>query len=92
LEVILGKTEKGREVMLQEAFTFGVRQNNWKFIAPTMEAHAWIMERKNIEGGISTEPQLYNLENDPGEKINLAARFPDKVREMELLLEAIKKK
>lgn len=92
LEVLLGKTEKGREVMMEEAFTFGIRKNNWKYIAPTMEEHIWITEIKNIEGGISTESQLYNLENDPGEKNNLADKYPEKVKEMEALLQAIKAK
>jgi arylsulfatase A-like enzyme len=90
LNVLLGESKRGREVMLEEAFTFGIRKNNWKYIAPTMEEHAWISETKNIEGGISTNPQLYNLENDPGEKNNLAEEYPEKVKEMESLLQAIK--
>jgi len=92
LEVLLGKTEQGREVMMEEAFTFGIRKDSWKYIAPTLEEHAWITEIKNIEGGISDEPQLYNLENDPGEKYNLADKYPEKVVEMEALLQAIKEK
>ena len=46
----------------------------------------------NTELGNSTEPQLYNLADDPGETKNLAAAFPDKVNEMKALLEKIKQK
>ena len=42
-----------------------------------------------------TEPdapgQLYNLETDPGEKVNLYFKYPEIVREMKALLEASKK-
>ncbi len=47
---------------------------------------------KNTELGNSTEPQLYNLADDPGDTKNLAADFPDKVNEMKSLLEKIKQK
>lgn len=90
LSVLLGKSEKGREIMLEEAFTFGLRKNAWKYIEPTDEDHAWIMEIKNIEGGVSTEPQLYNLETDPGETNNLAAEYPALVHEMDSILQSIK--
>ena len=77
LDVILGKSTKGRASMLEEAFTFGLRNGHWKYIAPTDEPHSWITEIKHIEGGISTEPQLYNLSKDTGEKINLVDQHPE---------------
>lgn len=84
-----GETDQGRTVMLEEAFTLGLRQGNWKYIAPTDQKHPWIKEIKNIEGGIDTLPQLFDLSKDPGEQENLAQQFPEKVAEMAQELERI---
>jgi len=46
----------------------------------------------SIESGFLKTPQLYNLNEDIGERNNLAETYPDIVKEMSLLLEAIKKK
>ena len=40
--------------------------------------------------GNSAHPQLYNLKNDIGEKSNVATKYPDKVKELDKLLESIK--
>ncbi|HRN49101.1 MAG TPA: arylsulfatase, partial [Niabella sp.] len=45
----------------------------------------------NIELGNLKAPQLYNLNNDRGEKNNLANRYPEKVKELQEMLEKIKK-
>jgi hypothetical protein len=45
----------------------------------------------NTELGNSKSPQLYDLEADPGEKNNLAATNPAKLKEMQELLEQVKK-
>lgn len=84
-----GQSDQGRAVMLEEAFTLGLRQGQWKYIAPTKKEFSWIKGIKNIEGGISTEPQLYNLAEDPGEQNNLAAAYPEKVKAMATELERI---
>ena len=89
LPVLLGKSQKGREIMLEEAYTYGLRIGNWKYIEPTEESHAWIKENKNIEGGLSTEPQLYNLSADIGEQYNLAEEELEKVQEMQQTLKEI---
>lgn len=70
----------------------GIGKNNWKYIAPAQEEHAWISEKKDIEGGISAQAQLYDLENDPEEQKNLADEYPEKVEEMDVLLQEIKEK
>lgn len=89
LDVILGKSHKGREILLEEAFTFALRMGEWKYISPTEQESPWIKEIKNIEGGVSTLPQLYNLADDKGEQNNLADQFPEKVKEMESILKKI---
>jgi len=89
LPVILGESDQGREVMLEEAFTFAVRQGKWKYIAPTEKPQPWISEVKNIEGGLSTSPQLYDLEKDLGEQHNLAGQYPEKVEELQQVLDTM---
>lgn len=86
-----GKSTDGRSVMLEEAFTLGLRQGDWKYIAPTDKEFRWIKGIKDIEGGISANPQLYNLAKDPGEQNNLAEAYPDKAEKMAQELERIQK-
>lgn len=53
-----------------------VRQGDWKLI----EFYHW------------EKTELYNLRNDPGEQNDLAADFPDKVKELEALLEKLQER
>lgn len=87
LDVFLGESIKGRTSMVNEAFTLAYRQADWKYIKPTEKGHSWIKAKKNIEGGISKEPQLYNLLIDSTESNNLALKYPYKVLEMDSLLQ-----
>lgn len=89
LEALLGNSPKARNLLLEEAQTFGLRQGDWKYIQPSQGSFDWIKEKKNIEGGISTEPQLYDLARDPGEQENLADQYPERVSEMQALLDSI---
>jgi len=50
------------------------------------------MELVGTETGNSQQPQLYYLNNDIGERNNLAQRYPLKVKELEKLLNSIKGK
>lgn len=60
-----------------------VRSGSWKYI-PVAGSGGW------GKGGDQSQPvQLYNLANDLGETKNLAAAMPEKVAEMETLLEKI---
>ena len=90
LDAWLGKSEKGREVMLEESFTLGIRKGNWKYIEPQRgKSPGWIKNKK-IEGGFGNEDQLYNLTDDIGEQNNVAAEHPEVVEEMKKLLEEIR--
>lgn len=60
-----------------------VRQGEWKYIAAPGSG-GW------GKGGDPSQPvQLYNLANDLGETKNLAAAMPEKVAEMQALLERL---
>lgn len=56
--------------MLEEAFTLGVRDGNWKYIAPFSGKIPGWMKNKNVETGLGEE-QLYDLGNDINERNNL---------------------
>ena len=45
----------------------------------------------NTEPGNDTAAQLYDLSDDSGETRNIAAKHPNKVKEMEALLQKIKR-
>lgn len=84
LDVILGRSEKGRDILLEEAGTFALRKGPWKYIMPKPGAPEAIYYDaiKNIEMGVISKPQFYNLEEDPGEKNNLAQKYPETVKEL----------
>lgn len=88
----LGKDDVGRDILFKEsAGTVSLRNGSWKYIAPIAKGNTnpeWLF-RKGIEGGLSFEPQLFNLEQDIGETENLADKYPGQVLKMELALSAI---
>ncbi|RZJ76231.1 MAG: arylsulfatase, partial [Flavobacterium sp.] len=92
LKTWMGNTSIGRKTMLEESFTLSVRNGNWKYIAPqTKETPGWLAN-KNIAVGLQQKPQLYNLENDLGEKNDLSDKYPGKVKEMAAILKGIQEK
>jgi arylsulfatase A len=89
LNAWLGRTTKGRDIMIEEAFTLALRDKQWKYIAPaTKTAPDW-MKNKNIASGLMAEPQLYNLQNDVNEQHNIATQQKAKAEEMKNLLNKI---
>lgn len=82
LDVLLGKSKKGREQMIEEAFTMSLRMGNWKYIAPqTKPTPSWLAN-KDVASGLQKTPQLYNLNKDPKEDNNLANKYPERVAQM----------
>ena len=91
LDAFLGKSDKGRNVLIEQGGNvlgkggaLAIVKDNWKFIPP----NDGIPYDKlvDIETGNSVEPQLYNLNDDLGEKNNLAKKYPKKVKELADLL------
>lgn len=91
LNALLGKSPKGREILVEHSgnMGFGLLKGDWKYIHPSPGAKR---NKNNIELGNDTQPQLYNLKNDIGETKNLAGENPEKVKELQAILQSIKDK
>ena len=81
IDVLLGKSEQGREDLVIEATSrTAYKKGNWVLIPPYKGAA--INKMVNIELGNSDEFQLYNLKEDLGQKQNLANENAEKLNEM----------
>jgi arylsulfatase A-like enzyme len=85
LPALLGESPTGRDHLIEHARELSVRQGPWKYIEPGKGPK--INANTGTELGTDPQPQLYNLAGDPGERTNLAAQHPDKVRELQALLQ-----
>lgn len=93
IEAWLGNDDTGRLTMLEEGFTLSLREGNWKYIQPLpkdKQIPSWMQNKTDIESGLEKFPQLFNLDNDLGEKNNLSDDFPDKVKLFQQKIEDIK--
>ncbi|GAB3995011.1 arylsulfatase [Spirosoma daeguense] len=90
LNALLGRNPAGRSVIVEHAGTLSLVKGNWKYIEPS-EGPAMSKET-NTELGNNSNPQLYNLSDDIGEKKNVAAQHPDRVQQMKQQLDKIRRK
>jgi arylsulfatase A-like enzyme len=88
LASLLGKSEKGRDHLVEHAGSLSIIKGQWKYIEPSKKPK--INRKVNIELGNDSIPQLYNLKEDLGEKNNIAAEHPEKVEELAALLKKIR--
>lgn len=82
LQVLLGKSKEGRETMLEESFAMSIRSGDWKYIDPVKEKTPDWLKNKKVPTGLQNTAQLFNLEDDPGEKNNVIERYPDIAKKM----------
>lgn len=87
LPVLLGKTANGRRQLVEQGAILALVQGGWKYISPSQQGA--YNPLTGIETGNLTEPQLYNLREDIGERNNLASQHPDKVQQMAAELKRI---
>ena len=88
LNALLGKSPKGRSVLVEQGASLAIIQDNWKFIEPNNYPEVYTLT--NIELGNSKSPQLYDLSKDIGEKNNLANENSQKLKDLTILLQKIK--
>ena len=76
MEVLLGRQAQGRRHLVEEATgRTALRAGNWKLIPPYPGPA--VLGNVNIEIGNSSQYQLFNLLEDPGERENLALAETD---------------
>ncbi|MGX1929617.1 sulfatase family protein [Flagellimonas sp. 2504JD4-2] len=89
LDVLLGKSDDGREELILEASTrTALRKGDWAMIPPYKGPA--ISKFVNIELGNGDGFQLYNLKDDLGQEHNLAESNPEKLKEMIAIFEEIR--
>lgn len=86
---LLGTSRTGRSHLVEQAGALSVRQGPWKYIEPNNRPKLNV--QTNTELGNDTAPQLYNLREDPGETRNVAAKYPARVKELETLLQQLRR-
>ena len=91
LEAFTGKSEMGRESLLEESFTFSLRQGYFKYILPQTTATPNWLVNKHIATGLSKEGQLYDLKNDVSERDNLLKQHPAVGQQLQTRLKAMMK-
>jgi arylsulfatase A-like enzyme len=92
LQVLLGKKDTDREFVVQQNMggTLSIIKDNYKYIEPGDGPALNPYTNPPIELGNSPQPQLYNLANDPGERENLAKKYPEIMKKMADELQKIK--
>lgn len=89
LDAMLGKTTKGRTILIEQGTSsLAILRDNWKYIEPNNRQAMDLLT--NTELGNNPQPQLYDLNNDIGEKENLANQKPEITNELASLLQKIK--
>ncbi len=82
LATLIGKSNKGRKSLVIQALggRTAYKEGEWIFIPAYWGDEK--LAKENIETGACSCYQLYNLTDDPGQKINLASKYPEKTKEM----------
>ncbi|WP_298946145.1 arylsulfatase [uncultured Polaribacter sp.] len=85
------KKKPVRETLIHNTWEskFAIRKGDWLYINNKDGYHTrrqkWVIEKFGFKNTKDTV-QLFNLKKDVGQKINVASKFPDKVKELELAL------
>ena len=80
--LLLGKRDLGREHFYYGGA--GVRHGKWKFLKADAHFHGYAIEDERMPAD-----ELYDLESDLGERVNLAAKFPGRVAKLKTLMRSI---
>jgi arylsulfatase A-like enzyme len=88
LGALLGRTNTGRDHLVEHAGTLSLIRGDWKYIEPSKGRRMNVST--NTELGNDPQPQLYDLKDDLGEKDNVATEHPRRVQEMAALLRKIR--
>ncbi|MGL4632265.1 MAG: sulfatase family protein [Leadbetterella sp.] len=85
LQTLFGKNPTGRKMLVEHSHAFAVTDGRWKYIHPT-DIPLKYNPDTHTDLGFDQIPQLYDLQNDIAETINLAKDFPQIVEKMKAFL------
>lgn len=90
LDNLLGRANEDRPWIIEQAsnHTLSVRTRNWKYIEGS-DGGKMITWGPKIETGYAPVPQLYNM-SDETEQVDVAAKNPQKVFELERILRKVR--
>lgn len=88
LPALLGHDQTGRDHLVEQAGVLSLRIGPWKYIEPGKGPA--INKQVNIETGNATQPQLFQLEQDPSEQKNIAEQHPEQLKIMTSLLNRVR--
>lgn len=92
LGALLDPEGEGREFLIEESFTTSIRHGKWKYIEPFSKSKhlpTW-MASKGVEGGFEFFPQLFDLDRDIGEQVNLAEELPEIVQALQSKIDSVR--
>ncbi|WP_258104196.1 arylsulfatase [Marinoscillum sp. MHG1-6] len=92
LPALMGQSPEGRQYLLEESYRLALRKGPWKYIEPLpdgVELKPWLL-KKNVDLGAHDIPQLFNLDKDQSEGINVANDYPGIVQKMKEKLASIR--
>lgn len=83
-----GRTQKGREYVIESCASLSASDGKWKYITPNNKPD--YQKNTNTERGNAPFDQLYDLKSDEGEKHNVAEQHPREVQKLKNILEKVK--
>lgn len=90
LPALLGEAPQGRRFLVEHAGALiALRMGKWKYI-PAFDRAIGSMYWNRAQRPANSPAELYDLDTDPSETANVAARFPEVVKRMDTLLEALR--
>ncbi len=98
MPALLGQSKTGRDVLIEQGGPLSVRQGQWKLVVAQKGAQKAPPKKQGLEDndrpvrdtGAGGGLQLFNLAEDLAEKTNVAEQQPEKVKEMEEILNKAK--
>lgn len=87
LPALLGRPQKARQMLIEEAGVLSLVEGDWKLIRGSNKLA--YDEKTQIELGNAPAPQLYDRRADPGEHHDVAATHPEVVKRMLATLEQV---
>lgn len=91
IETLLGNKSKDREYIVQQNLnnTLAIIKGQWKYLESSDKPKIEFWTKTEL--GNEPQPQLYDLSIDPCEKKNVANQHPEVIKELEALLNQVKK-